>query len=357
MQLMIDKIASHGLRNSFGVVGGEIRGPNESLIIFRGMQSYNADSIKSLEGFDRAWVAEAQVLSQRSLDLLRPTIRKECSEIWADWNPESEFDPIDIFLRGKNAPVDAIVRRVNWSDNPWFPDVLRKDMEMDRANDAEKAAHIWDGEYQQAPKGAYYAEALAKALAEGRIGRVPHNPALEVEVSFDLGVGRNQSLWFSQRAGRELRVIDYLEGDEEAANEGYAWYARKMRERPYTYARLTFPHDGRVREATGKSRAETMEGLNFTVNVLPLLPVEDGIDAVKRVLPMTCFDEVKCAKGLTSLKNYRDNWDDKLRRSNGPLKDWTNHAADSFRYTVIAYEEPDAPRWPSNNPNPSSWMS
>lgn len=355
MQLMLDKINAHGLKNSFAQVGGEIRGPNDSLIIFRGMQSYNADSIKSLEGYNRAWIAEAQAISQRSLDLLRPTIRKEGSEIWADWNPESEFDPIDIFLRGVNAPKDAIVRRVNWSDNPWFPEVLRKDMFRDRQADAAKAAHIWDGEYHQAPAGSYYAELLAKALHEERVGRVLHDPALEVHVSFDLGVGQTQSLWFTQRAGRELRWIDYLEGNEEAANEGYTWYARKMREKPYTYAPLVFPHDGRVREATGKSRAETMETLGFRVEVLPMLPVEDGIEAMKRVLPISYIDAGKCSTGLTALKNYRENWDDKLRRSNGPLKDWSNHAADSARYTAVAYEAPTTK--PKKGAGPSgSWM-
>jgi phage terminase large subunit len=139
-------------------------------------------------------------------------------------------------------------------------------------------------------------------------------------------------------------LIDYLAGTEEAANEGYSWYARKMREKPYTYAPLLFPHDGRVREATGKSRAETMESLGFKVEVLPMLPVDDGINSVKEALPMMWIDAEKCSAGLTALKNYRENWDDKLRRSNGALKDWTNHAADSLRYTVQGYEEPKIKR-------------
>lgn len=359
-QLIMDKISGHGLGHAFRLVNNEIRGPRDSLIIFRGMQDYNAQSIKSLEGFDRALIEEAQTLSQKSLDLLRPTIRKPNSEIWAIWNPESEYDPIDVFLRGPNAPEDAIVRAVNWNDNPWFPDVLKAEMERDRKADPAKAAHTWDGDYQQAPKGAYYADLLAKALAEGRIGRVPHDPKLEVHVSFDLGVGRQQSLWLTQRAGRELRWIDYIEGNEEAANEGYSWYARKLRERPYTYGRLTFPHDGRVREATGKSRAETMESLGFQVDVLPILPVEDGIDALKRTIPISWFDAEKCSLGLTALKNYHDNWDEKLRRSNGPLKDWTNHAADSARYTAVAYEEPPTKKKPKSlgiAAHGQGWMS
>ena len=356
-QLITDKIAAHGLGSLFRILDAEIRGPNDSLIIFRGMQSFNASNIKSLEGYDVAWVEEAQDLSQKSLDLLRPTIRKDESEMWFSWNPRSEFDPIDVFLRGVNAPTDAIVRQVNWSDNPWFPDVLRADMKREREHDPAKAAHIWDGEYEQAPTGAYYAGLLAKALEEGRITRVPHDPALEVHVSFDLGVGQTQALAFTQRIGREVRWIDCLQGDEEAANEGYSWYARKMREKPYTYAPLVFPHDGRVRESTGKSRAEFMEGLGFKVDVLPMQPVEDGLEAMKRILPISWIDAGKCGPMLTAWKNYRENWDDKLRRSNGPLKDWTNHFADTGRYTALAYETPRTKQKPRPVDMTGSWMS
>ena len=118
------------------------------IIIFQGMQNHTADSIKSLEGYDGAWVEEAQSLSQRSLDLLRPTIRKEGSELWFTWNPRYEKDPIDLFLRGGNPPSGSVIKRVNWSDNPWFPDVLRDEMEYDRRRDPEKFAHVWEGEYE-----------------------------------------------------------------------------------------------------------------------------------------------------------------------------------------------------------------
>jgi phage terminase large subunit len=116
-------------------------------VIFEGMQNHTAESIKSLEGYDRAWVEEAQTLSQRSLDLLRPTIRKEDSELWFSWNPRFATDPVDVLLRG-DPPDGAIVVRSNYSDNPWFPDVLRMEMEYDRSRDPEKYAHIWLGEYE-----------------------------------------------------------------------------------------------------------------------------------------------------------------------------------------------------------------
>jgi phage terminase large subunit len=117
------------------------------MILFQGMQNHTADSIKSLEGYDCAWVEEAQSLSQRSLDLLRPTIRKPDSELWFSWNPNSADDPVDALLRGDKPPPRSVVVPVNYDDNPWFPDELREEMEYDRARDIDKWNHVWCGEY------------------------------------------------------------------------------------------------------------------------------------------------------------------------------------------------------------------
>lgn len=146
-QLIEDKIEAYGLAGFFKSTETEITGLNGSRIIFRGMQNHTAASIKSLEGFDVAWIEEAQTISRKSLDLLTPTIRKAGSEIWASWNPESEADPIDQDLR-TSPPDGAIVRMVNYDDNPWFPEELRKDMERDKARDPDKFAHVWGGEYR-----------------------------------------------------------------------------------------------------------------------------------------------------------------------------------------------------------------
>jgi phage terminase large subunit len=119
----------------------------DGAIIFQGMQNHTSDSIKSLEGYDCAWVEEAQSLSQTSLDLLRPTIRKPGSELWFSWNPRMQSDPVDFLLRGPEPPKDAEVIKVNFSDNPWFPDVLRDEMEYDQRRDPDKYQHVWQGQY------------------------------------------------------------------------------------------------------------------------------------------------------------------------------------------------------------------
>lgn len=143
------KIAEMGLESQFDSQSTKINAPHGGTIIFQGMQDHTADSIKSLEGYDIAWVEEAQSLSQRSLDLLRPTIRKEGSQLWFSWNPNFETDPVDALLRGEKPPPDAIVVQANYRDNPWLPDVLKAEIEYDRTRDPEKFAHVWLGEYQR----------------------------------------------------------------------------------------------------------------------------------------------------------------------------------------------------------------
>ena len=149
-RLLEDKIKKLGVESAFIVQESMIKSAHGSgIIIFQGMQNHTSDSIKSLEGYDCAWVEEAQSLSQRSLDLLRPTIRKEGSQLWFTWNPSAATDPVDALLRGDKPPPDATVVEVNYQDNPWFPDVLKAEMEYDRGRDYEKYEHVWLGKYLQ----------------------------------------------------------------------------------------------------------------------------------------------------------------------------------------------------------------
>lgn len=157
-RLLEDKIQQHKIGHNFRVMDSKIETPGDGVIIFQGMQVHTAESIKSLEAFDVAWVEEAQSLSRRSLDLLRPTIRKPKSEIWCSWNPRTEVDPVDDFFRGNARrakgqpawamPHDAIVVKSLYKDNPFLPEVLKREMEWDRQHDPEKYAHVWLGDYE-----------------------------------------------------------------------------------------------------------------------------------------------------------------------------------------------------------------
>lgn len=146
-KLLENKIVDLGVQHLFEVQRDQILSSHGGRIIFQGMQNHTAESIKSLEGYDIAWVEEAQTLSQHSLDLLRPTIRKPGSELWFTWNPRNATDPVDALLRGIEPPPNSVIIPVNYEDNPWFPDVLRDEMEYDKKRDPEKFQHIWRGAY------------------------------------------------------------------------------------------------------------------------------------------------------------------------------------------------------------------
>ena len=168
-QLIEDKITAFGLTNFFKITDAEITGVNGSKCIFRGMQNHTAASIKSLEGMDLAWVEEAQTITQKSWELLTPTIRKPGSEIWASWNPLEPDDPVDVFFRAQADDPEFLVRMVNHDDNKWFPDELRKDMERDRTREPDKYAHVWGGQYRSMSE--------ARVFRNWRVGQmdVPSN--------------------------------------------------------------------------------------------------------------------------------------------------------------------------------------
>lgn len=148
-KLLEHKISAMNAGAYFEVQDKRILTKRGGVIIFEGLQNHTSDSIKSLEGFDRAWVEEAQSLSQRSLEILRPTIRKDGSQIWFSWNPRKDTDPVDAFLRGPEPYPDSIVVQANYRDNPWLPAELQAEVEYDQKRDPEKFAHVWLGEYQR----------------------------------------------------------------------------------------------------------------------------------------------------------------------------------------------------------------
>lgn len=155
-RLLEDKVAALELSDTFVVQRDRILGPHDSLIIFQGMQDHTAESIKSLEGFDIAWVEEAQMLSENSLKLLRPTIRKEGSELWFSWNPMNASDPVDVLLRSANPPPSSVVVATSYKDNPYLSDELRAEIEWDAARDPEMFAHVWLGAYKKRSEAAVF---------------------------------------------------------------------------------------------------------------------------------------------------------------------------------------------------------
>lgn len=155
-RLIEDKITALGVADRFTVLNAEIKTPGGGLIAFQGMQDHTSETIKSLEGFGVAWVEEAQTLSARSLEMLRPTIRAPGSELWFSWNPRSAGDPVDAFLRREKPPADSVIVRANYPDNPFLPRELEQERRDDMAHRPDRYAHIWLGEYEPVAIGAIW---------------------------------------------------------------------------------------------------------------------------------------------------------------------------------------------------------
>ena len=200
-----------GEADGFRVFNDKIETPGSGLIMFQGMQDHTAESIKSLEGFRRAWTDEAQALSKRSLTLLRPTIRATGSELWFSWNPRRKTDPVDALFRGDKPPTGSIVAEVNWRDNPWFPIELERERQDDQRDRPDSYEHIWEGGYEKVTEGAYYAASLTQARAEKRIGKVSADPLLTIRLFADIGGtgsrADNLVCWAAQFSGRDRQSV------------------------------------------------------------------------------------------------------------------------------------------------------
>lgn len=184
--------------------------------------------------------------------------------------------------------------------------------------------------FDAAVVGAYYGKLIERAENEGRIGNVPWEPNIPVETWWDLGIDDSTAIWFVQTIGREIRVIDYYEN----SGVGLEHYAKSLKERDYVYGRHILPHDVEVRElSTGKSRWAFLASLGIKGTVAKKHSVEDGINSVRSILSRCWFDKTRCARGIEALRQYRQDWDDKLKAFKGrPLHDWTSHGSDAFRY-------------------------
>jgi phage terminase large subunit len=343
-RLIEDKIQALGLGRAFNVQSDLIKTPGDGVILFQGMQDHTAETIKSLEAFDRAWVEEAQTLSERSLTLLRPTIRAEGSEIWASWNPRRKTDAIDNFMRTLK-PSGSVVVQANWKDNPWFPKVLADERAIDLEKYPERCEHIWDGGYATAFEGAYFAGLLIKAKAEGRIGRVAADPLLPIRAFHDIGgsggLADAYTIWIVQWVGQEIRVLDYYE----SVGQVLAHHVNWMRSRGWDKAINYFPHDGvNANNVTGKTYKQHWEDADFKCE--PPIPNQGRgaasmrVEAVRRLGSKMWFNAETTEAGREALGFYHEKKDENRNVGLGPDHDWSSHAADSFGLMAICYEEP-----------------
>lgn len=370
-QLLMDKIQHLDLGYFFNVTDREITAHNGSLIVFKGMQSYNAENIKSLEAFDVAWVEEAQTMSAKSLRLLRPTIRKEGSELLFSWNPRYPEDPVDMFFRGPHPPTGAAVIEVNWRDNPLFPKELHQEKADDFEADPEMAEHVWNGGYEIFSEASYFIKQMAAAEKEGRIGDFPYQPHLPVQTAWDIGVDDYTAIWFIQEDGENVRIIDYYEASGDGPQQivpsampeldpDIAAAAAQMIEigrlEPYLYGEHFVPHDVKNREwgAGGKERTLTLiehgvKNLHVGVATNPA----NRIDAVRRLLPVCHFNNTgRVQVGISRLRRYSRKLNETMGLYSGPLHDINSHGCDAFgEFAINCRIKPPKPEKPKKEFN------
>ena len=353
-KLLSDQIIAMGLIDFYEITQNAIRGKNGTEFSFVGLKN-NVSNIKSYEGCDIVWVEEAQTTSKLSWNVLIPTIRKEGSEIWISFNPELESD--ETYQRFiVNTPENSIVQRINWSDNPWFPETLRLEKDALFVRDREAYNTVWEGVCRQTVDGAIFAKEMMQAEFEQRITRVPYDPVKPVLAVFDIGWADATAVWFVQFIGMETRLIRYYETTQTTISQILA----KMQTFGYVYDTLYLPHDARNKTlaANGRSIEEIVRAAGYNVRIIDRTPTVDSINAARTIFPKCYFDRENTHEGLQCLRHYRyDVNPDTGNFSQKPLHDNYSHGADAFKYLSLMINEPKQVKKKQINYQTSSWMS
>lgn len=314
-KLLEGKISRFNAGYYFDVQDRQILSKHGGSTIFEGMQNHTADSIKSLEGFDRAWFEEAQRASQRSLDLLRPTIRKEGSELWFGWNPDEPTDPIDLLLRSPNPPPHSIVVKANYLDNPWLPKELKDELEYDQKSDPDKFAHIWLGDYQR--------NSEARVFKNWKVEEFDIAPDALFRQGADWGFSIDPTVLVQcYIVGRKL-YITY-----EAYRIGC-----EIADTPDLF--LSVPEAEKWPLVADSSRPETISHLrkNGFPKIMPAVKgarsVEEGIEFLRS---FEIIVHPRCKHTIDELKSYSYKTDPLTGLVIPVLEDKNNHVIDALRY-------------------------
>lgn len=352
-KLFCDQIEALGLMGFFEITQSSIRGRNGSEFAFVGLRN-NVTNIKSFEGVDICWVEEAQSVSRLSWNVLIPTIRKTGSEIWISFNPELESD--ETYQRFViNPPNDCIQIRINWDDNPWFPETLKLEKDALKERDPESYRNVWEGHCRRTVDGAIFATQIEQAEVDGRITKVPYDPTKPVHAICDLGWSDATAWWIIQFIGMETHLIRYFEDSQKTMTH----YLAKLQSFGYVYDTIWLPHDAQNKTlaAAGRSIEDIVRSAGYKTKILDRVPVTDSINAARTIFPNFWFDRENCADGLMCLRHYRYEVDpDTKQFSKTPVHDNYSHGADAFRYIGLMIKEPTKRPKRPHQEMASSWM-
>lgn len=301
---------------------------------------YGADNADSLRGIylDRAVLDEYQLFDPRVFpEVVRPALADRQGWALFTGTPQGRQNPLHA--------IWAIAEKEGWyhkihraSETGYVPqtelDEARKLMSEDQYQQEFECS--WDASVM----GAVYAKELREAESQNRIGRVPFDPTLAVHTAWDLGISDATAIWFYQKVGLEVRVIDYYESSGQALAHYVHVIDDRRQKGQWKMGSHWLPHDVEARElGTGKSRKETLQSLGLSVSVAPNLSIEDGLEAARVLLKACWFDRERCERGLMALHAYRREFDAKRNDLKPmPLHDWSSHAADAFRILAVGYD-------------------
>ena len=300
---------------------------------------YGADNYDRMRGLyhDGVTIDEPAQMDPRAWpEVIRPTLSDYNG--WATFigTPQGRDWFYKIDLKEDGSPAEGFFRlTLKASDTGIIPAEELQSLKSGLTE--EQYAQEFECSFEAAVIGAYYGKLMASAEADKRITGVPHEPTAQVYTAWDLGIRDATAIWFAQVVGREIHLIDYYESS--GADLGH--YVGEIGKRPYLYAGHIVPHDAQAKElGTGKSRLEVLESLGLkNLLIAPMHRVEDGINAVRTIIPRCYFDARRCARGIDALKLYRAEFDDKLQALKPrPVHDWTSHAADAFRYLALTLD-------------------
>jgi phage terminase large subunit len=324
-----------GEAQGFKVFRDVIQTPGDGLVIFKGMNDYTAESVKSLEGFKRGWWEEAQTATAHSLTLLRPTImRLDGAQLWFSWNARRKTDPVDVMLRGPEKPTGAVVVEANWRDNPFRNAQLEQERLDCLRMQPDQYDHIWEGGYVSVADGAYFARQLAECKGQGRIGVIAADPLMTVRAYWDIGgTGAKAdacAIWIVQFIGEQVRVLDYYE----AVGQPLATHVEWLRTKGYEKALCVLPHDGATNDKVYQvSYESSLRQAGFDVRVVPNMgagAATTRIETLRRLFPQIHFNGSTTEAGRDALGWYHEKRDEARGIGLGPDHDWSSHGADAF---------------------------
>jgi phage terminase large subunit len=323
------------------------------------IQLFGADNPDSLRGIylDGVVLDEyAQMPGKLWTEVIRPSLTDREGTATFIGTPKGRnafWDLYDESLRGVRGP-DWYADLKRASETKILPDSELRGARQDMTEDEYEQE--FECSFTAAIGGAYYGKIINQAEKEGRIARVPYDPAVKVDTAWDLGIGDSTSIWFIQ-VGQEIHWIDFYESN----GVGLEHYVRVLQTKPYIYGDHILPHDAEAKElGSGKSRTETLKGMGVqNVRVLPIHAVDDGINEVRLKLARSWFDAEKCRDGLEALRQYRREWDEKGETFRPrPYHDWASHAADAARYACMGLRGPNRGfrsgepiKYPQNHPS------